>query len=60
MSMNNYIRIKETKDGFEVTERDADTDSQYGEGVVCKDLRKAIDKGSEIDSEYGIRFHPYF
>ena len=54
--MNNYIRIKETKDGFEVTERDADTDSQFGKGVVCKELRKAIKKGQEIYSEYGMRF----
>ena len=60
MSANNYILIQETKNGFTITHRDADTRAQYGKIARAKTLRKAVEIANEIILteevvEYGIQ-----
>ena len=55
MSLNNYILIRELKNGWSVTERDADTNSA-GKPKHFKTMRSAILYGQEIEAEYGLYF----
>lgn len=57
MSANNFILIKETKRGYEVSMRDADTNSfSYGKVQTYKSLKTAIKKAQEEETEYGLHF----
>lgn len=54
--MNNYILIEKYKFGFKITERDADTNQWFGEPIIAKTAEEALQKASDIESEYGITY----
>jgi hypothetical protein len=55
MSANNYCLVSETKDGYEVSVRDADTDS-IDILIRKEDFREAMKLAQDlsVDCEYGI------
>ena len=55
MSMNNYILIKKKNAKyFSIQEKDADTDIQIGKSIIVSSAEEALEKASEIESEYNI------
>lgn len=58
MSLNNYVLVKELKNGrYKVVELDADTNYQFGKAIKCSSLREAVKVAINIESEYGIHFN---
>ena len=57
MSANNLMYIVETSKGFEVSMRDIDTRTLYGKIRVYKNLRTAIKKAQQEETEYGLFFN---
>jgi hypothetical protein len=52
MSANNYILIKETDKGFEVSHRDYDTDRVMGGVKKVATLKEAVIKADELKVEW--------
>lgn len=60
MSANNYILIKQTEKGYEITIRDADTNYQLGKETVVKTLEEAVKVASRIEKEEIVEYGIYF
>jgi len=57
MSANNFMLIAETKKGYLVSMRDADTGCQLGKSTLYKTLRRAVLAAQEEGGiEYGLHF----
>ncbi len=65
MSANNYIRIEKTKNGYEVSHRDYDTDKVSGGSFGFDTAEQALEGANIIEDklnndligvEYGIRY----
>jgi hypothetical protein len=59
MSANNFVSVQEVNGGWQVAVRDADTaEVLYLKALKpYKNLRTAIKKGQEEDTEYGLQFY---
>ena len=56
MSANNYLLLEKHKQGYKLTERDADSDTVYGKPTLSKSLIKLLElaQTKQVEVEYGI------